>query len=122
MFKVNDHVRMKALAALTGTITDKFVSVSGGETIYGFKSDDAKIKRLVLESEIEHYEEPLSYRHEFEYLDTAVVAKFFEIRGKHETEIARGHGHIIQEGALGIAQASSYALKKLYEKLNGGKV
>lgn len=32
-------------------------------------------------------------------------------------EIGRGHGHIIHEGALGIAQATSYALYRLYKRL-----
>lgn len=65
----------------------------------------------------------VTYSHEFEYLDKVVVAIFFETDAEgNKTEIARGHGHIIHEGALGIAQASAYALKKLYEKMNGGKV
>lgn len=49
-----------------------------------------------------------------------VVAKFIETKGDTETELGRGHGHMIHEGALGIAQASSYALKKIFEKMNGG--
>ena len=32
----------------------------------------------------------------------------------------RGHGHIIHEGAMGIAQASAYALKKIWQKMEGG--
>lgn len=36
--------------------------------------------------------------------------------------IESGMGLILRDGTVGIAQASSYALKKIYEKLNGGKV
>lgn len=39
-----------------------------------------------------------------------------------ERQIARGHGHIIHEGAIGVAQAASYACKKLYESMNGGSM
>lgn len=57
---------------------------------------------------------PREYVHEITYLDDVVVAVFYEV-DEHgiKTEIARGHGHIIHEGAFGIAQAASYALKKI---------
>lgn len=59
-----------------------------------------------------------SYVHELTYLDKVVVAVFYEVdaEGK-KTEIARGHGHIIHEGALGIAQAAGYALKKIRDEV-----
>lgn len=58
---------------------------------------------------------PREYVHEITYLDDVVVAVFYEVdESGHKTEIARGHGHIIHEGALGIAQAASYALKRIY--------
>ena len=64
-------------------------------------------------------EVPHTYRHEFEYLDNVVVAKFIEIDGDgNETELGRGHGHIIHDGASGIAQAASYALKQIWFKLS----
>ena len=59
-----------------------------------------------------------SYIHEITYLDNVVVAVFYEVGadGK-KTEIARGHGHSIHEGALGIAQAAGYALKKIRDEV-----
>jgi hypothetical protein len=47
-----------------------------------------------------------------------VVAKFYELGDDYKEEIARGHGHIIHEGKIGIAQAASYALKKILQKLS----
>ena len=52
--------------------------------------------------------------------NNVVVARLYETKDGEEKEIAKGHGHIIHEGAIGIAQASSYALKRIYEDLNGG--
>ena len=63
-----------------------------------------------------------SYAYEFEILDNVVVAKFYEVGEDHKTEIARGHGHIIHEGEPGIAQAASYALKRIYHKITEGTV
>lgn len=63
-----------------------------------------------------------TYTYEFEFLENLVVARLYEIVGEEKTEIAKGHGHIFHDGVIGITQASSYALKKIYEKLNGGHV
>lgn len=62
-----------------------------------------------------------SYVHELIYLDDVVVAVFYEVdAGGKKREIARGHGHIIHEGALGIAQAAGYALKKIRDEVEEG--
>lgn len=42
-----------------------------------------------------------------------VIAKM-NVNGK---EIARGHGHVIHSGELGIAQATSYAFKRIYDRI-----
>jgi hypothetical protein len=63
-----------------------------------------------------------TYSYEFEFLENLVIARLYEIVGEQKYEVARGHGHIFHDGINGIAQASSYALKKIYEELNGGRV
>lgn len=64
-------------------------------------------------------EEEATYGFEFDYADNVVVAIFYEYQGEEKTELARGHGHIIHEGAIGIAQATSYAVKRCYDKVSG---
>lgn len=63
-----------------------------------------------------------TYSYEFEFLENLVIARLYELVGEQKYEVARGHGHIFHDGINGIAQASSYALKKIYEELNGGRV
>jgi hypothetical protein len=63
-----------------------------------------------------------TYSYEFEFLENLVIARLYEMVGEQKFEVARGHGHIFHDGINGIAQASSYALKKIYEELNGGRV
>ena len=46
-----------------------------------------------------------------------LVASLFEKVGDNLITLAKGHGHLIHEGELGIAQAASYACKRLYESL-----
>ena len=62
------------------------------------------------------------YHYNIQETDGLVVAILYETVGDEEKEVARGHGHIIHDGVNGFAQASSYALKKLYEKINGGSL
>lgn len=61
-----------------------------------------------------------AYDFEFEYLENLVVARLYEYKDNHKKLVARGHGHIFHDGVLGIAQAASYALKKLYKFLEEG--
>lgn len=120
--------RNKAMAKMcgeVGVVIDKLYSEGNGGYIYRVKFDNYGIpsnKLWTAEQLFILIEIPPEYKFEFDYLENLVVARFIEVRGNSETEIARGHGHIIHEDALGIAQAASYALKKLYEKMNGGKV
>jgi hypothetical protein len=60
-----------------------------------------------------------TYTYEFEYLENLVVARLYEVTGDSKVEISKGHGHIFHDGVLGVAQAASYALKRIYLKLGG---
>lgn len=55
-----------------------------------------------------------AYTYEIEVLENLVVARLFVVEDGCKTEVAKGHGHIFHDGAYGIAQAASYACKKLW--------
>lgn len=106
-----------------GTITDKLYSNCIGGCVYSIHFDDYEkvSNKLWSEECFTHCIESITtYHYEFDVLDNVVVARFYEVTEDSKTEIGRGHGHIIHEGAKGIAQASAYALKKIFEKMNGG--
>lgn len=63
-----------------------------------------------------------AYSYEFEFLENVVVARLYETKGDERKEIGLGHGHIFHSGAYGIAQAASYALKRIASDLNGGYI
>lgn len=46
-----------------------------------------------------------------------IIATIYEERNGERKQIAKGHGHVIHEGALGFTQALSYALKRAYQRL-----
>lgn len=136
-FNIGDRVRVKAYEQLPDDVKSKSTGIlcgKEGEVVdivfsnakhrlfYCIHLDgyDKPSAKMFTEDSIELIPEdvPVTYRHEFDYLDNVVVARFIEIDGEgNETEIGRGHGHIIHEGALGIAQAASYALKQIWFSL-----
>lgn len=114
---------MARLCGKKGTITDKLYSERIDGFVYAIKFDDFELPSKKLWTEDTFYiliDIPVKYEFEFDYLNDVVVARYYEVKGDVKTEIERGHGHIIHEGAKGIAQAGSYALKKILEKINGG--
>lgn len=128
-FNIGERIRVKSngkksgkMTNRIGTVEDKMFSAKVGDFLYDIKFDDfERSTKLWSPEEIEPYDDNVTYCHEFDYLDNVVVARFYEVRDDVKKEIGRGHGHIIHEGAIGIAQASSYALKRIYESLNGDK-
>ncbi len=135
-FNIGDRVRIrgredlpepmktKAISRITGmdgVIIDKMWSNARGCDIYKIHLDEYAVPSKVdflegsfdLISELEQ----ATYTFEFENAENLVIARMYEVKGDHKKMIARGHGHIFHDGALGIAQAASYALKKLYQKL-----
>lgn len=118
--------RKACLCGLMGKIVDKMYSEAYDVFIYrvqfdGFNSPssasftaDAFYILLPIEE--------VEYTYDIKVEDNVVVANLYEVRGEEKKWIARGHGHILNDGVNGFAQAASYALKKIYEKLNGGSL
>lgn len=139
-FNIGDRVRIKAydeipeegrnrrfglVAGCEGEIVDKMWSEARGCNVYRIHLDgyDRPSKFDFLEGSFDLVvEEEVEYFHEFEYLENLVVARLYEITDGKRVEIAKGHGHIFHDGAYGVAQAASYALKRICDDLNGGSL
>lgn len=74
-------------------------------------------KRATEPAEITQATPPNRYYHEIEYLENVVLVVLYEATEAGPVELARAHGHIIHEGAEGIAQATSYAMKGIWYKV-----
>lgn len=118
--------RLGILASREGKIVDKMWSEAKGCIIYRVHLDDfdrpskydfvGECLSIAVDNEVE-------YSYEFEYLENLVVARLYEINVYgQKKEVAKGHGHIFHNGVYGIAQASSYALKRICEDLGGGSI
>lgn len=114
-------LKFKGLAGFEAEIIDRLYSEAKQSYAYTLRLTGAKTVPVMTfpEEALDLVvEDPAEYRHEIEYLDGVVVAVFYEIKNGKKKEIARGHGHIIHAGALGIAQATSYAMRRCYDQLS----
>ena len=95
-----------------GVITDGFVT-SLGKMVYEVELESGE-KIYCEEREILDRQES-AFRIEVDYADNVVIVRLLDA---NDNEVARGHGHIIHEGALGIAQAVSYASRRILYALD----
>ncbi|MBE6618406.1 MAG: hypothetical protein E7626_01320 [Ruminococcaceae bacterium] len=122
-FKIGDRIQVKD-SGMKGEVVDRFFSELQQEYVYRIKLDGfSSPERFMCDGDNlipEVIEPETTYHFEFEILENLVSARFYEDKGDKTSLICRGHGHIFHDGAVGVAQAASYALKKILEKLNDG--
>lgn len=115
---IGDRVRVISTGEV-GVIRDQMYSVGRDTYLYVIKPDGAK-QIIREESEIEPYKEQPLYSIDTFIADNVVVCVIYEQNGEQKFEVCRGHGHIIHEGAEGIAQALSYASKQAFKAIDTG--
>ncbi len=115
--------KTRGVAGLEAEIIDCLRSEAERITRYKLRLTGAKTVPLMLFTEealeLVEDEEPADYYHEIDYLDNLVLVRFYKEQNGKKVEVARSHGHIIHAGAQGIAQATSYAMRRLWEQLKG---
>lgn len=129
MFKIGDKVACPDKGIDCAEVVDVIHSSASQKTFYWLNANGKMVDRRIKftdENLVAVEDESVSYDFRIEAEDAVVIVTMFEIcEGKQDKFVCRGHGHIIHDGALGIAQAASWALRKIYQKLeereNGGK-
>ena len=126
--KIPEGIRSRGLgksAGRVGEIVDVVYSNAKEKTVYKILFDgDVHVSRTDFE---EGMIDPVGvpekprYEYEFDYLEKVVVARLYEVTEESKVEVAKGHGHIIHDGVFGIAQAASFALKRIYCALMEGE-
>lgn len=104
-----------------GTV-DTVYTTSSGLFMYSVDMDDSGSLILFYEDDLKLIPEKKEYSMDIK-IDIAgnvLVATLYEVTdGDISKVIAKGHGHLLHDGEYGIAQAASYACKRLYEALGG---
>lgn len=103
-----------------GVITDKMYSEARNMFLYTIKPDNGGKQISRTEDDIEPFADDATYEIRTEIADNVVIVVLYETICGASREVCRGHGHIIRDGAEGIAQAMSYAAKRAFFAIDSG--
>ena len=117
-FNIGDRVEIVPNGEF-GVITDILFSKRSQCTLYEVGHEDGDgIYGSFCADDLEPAPIPKEYSMSIQVniADNVVVATLLEVSADGSvTSLRRGHGHIIHDGEKGIAQAASYACKRLYD-------
>jgi hypothetical protein len=104
-----------------GTVTDKMFSEGRNLFVYIIKPDDGGRSIMRDEDELSPVvTETVEYDIQCEVSEGVAIFSIIEIKNNKRTLAARGHGHMLRNDLLGVAQAASFAEKRALTTLNGG--
>lgn len=113
-FKIGDRVVTNWIG--DGVVSDVMYSAHKDQYSYevtNFENGSS----IFVEDELKPIPEKKDYSMtiQIDIAQNVLIATLFE----SGEPLAKGHAHMIHEGELGIAQAASYACKRLYQSLGG---
>lgn len=116
-FKIGDRVETEIGIGRIEEVFDR----SSGPNAYCVMMEDTLSHCLFFEHELKLCAKEFSMDIRIDIANNVVIASLYEVDGNNARPVAKGNGHLIHEGVIGIAQAASYACLQLYRSLNGGK-
>lgn len=118
-FKIGDKVDTHWIGI--GEVTDVLYSAHKDEYTYEVRNAE-NASNLFSEGELELVPDKKEYSMDIkiDIAQNVVIATLYEsTNGGTAAVVCKGHGHLIHEGELGIAQAASYACMRLYKSIGG---
>ena len=120
-FKVGDCVKNNWIGI--GKVTDVLYSPTKEKYTYEVTSDQEEGIALFAEDDLVLVPDKKEYSMDvkIDIANNVVIATLFEMSNESKDVVAKGHGHLIHEGWFGVAQAASYACRRLFENMGGFK-
>lgn len=117
-FQIGDRVRIPSKAETIGVVSDIWSSLAQDRTMYEVACESNGTKGLYAENQLEPAPIPTEYGFEA-YIDGNVAVAIMNAKQGEKTWVyARGHAHIIHDGEVGMAQAISFATRRMFESLD----
>lgn len=117
-FQIGDRVKIPAKSNKIGTVTDIWSSLAKATVMYAVENDDDGYCGMYAEDQLEPAPLPIDYRFETTIDGNAAIVAMIATQGEKSWVYARGHAHILHDGEVGMAQAISYAAKRMFESLD----
>lgn len=117
-FQIGDRVKYPASTLKIGTVADIWQSFASQVRMYTVRDEGDGRCAMFSEAQLEPAPLPIEYRFESHIDGNVAVATMTAVQGEKEWVYARGHAHIIHDGPVGLAQAISYASRRMFESLD----
>lgn len=116
-FQIGDRVKVPSKENKIGTVSDIWHSLSQDKLMYAVDIEGG-IRGLYAEVQLEPAPIPIDYSWEAHIDGNVAVVTMIATQGDKTWIYARGHAHIIHDGEVGMAQAVSYAARRMFESLD----
>ena len=117
-FQIGDRVKIPAKANKIGKVRDIWTSLAKGVIMYAVENEDDGYCGMYSEHQLKPEPIPINYSFEAHIDGNVAVSTMIATQGDKTWIYARGHAHIIHDGAVGMAQAISYASRRMFEALD----
>lgn len=116
-FQMGDRVKIPSKANTIGTVCDIWHSLVQSKLMYAVDVEGG-IRGLYAEEQLEPAPIPVDYSFGVTVEGNVAVVTMVASQGEKSWVYARGHAHILHDGEVGMAQAVSFAAKRMFESLD----
>lgn len=116
-FHIGDLVKVPSKSLRTGTVIDIWTSQRYEHVMITVELDDGT-RGMYDEKQLEPAPLPIEYSFTAVIDENAAVVTMNAVQGEKHWVVARGHAHILHDGDVGMAQAISYAARRMFESLD----
>ena len=116
-FQMGDRVKIPAKGNNIGTVCDIWHSLVQSKLMYAVDTEGGH-RGLYAEDQLEPAPIPVEYSFSATVENNVAVVCMIAAQGEKTWVYARGHAHILHDGAVGMAQAVSFAAKRMFESLD----
>ena len=117
-FHIGDRVKIPSKDDKIGIVSDIWSSLARGAVMYAVADDSDGHIGLYAEDHLEPAPLPIAYTFSATVEHNVAVVCMIARQGEKTWVKARGHAHILHDGEVGMAQAVSYASKRMFESLD----
>lgn len=116
-FQIGDRVKVPSKTLCIGIVADIWHSLIQDKLMYAVDIEGGS-RSLYLENQLEPAPLPTTYSFDAHIDGNVAVVTMIATQGEKQWVYARGHAHIIHDGEVGMAQAISYAARRMFESLD----
>ena len=117
-FQIGDRVKIPSKQNVIAVVTDIWSNLAQNHTVYEVTHEVGGINGMYAENQLEPAPIPTEYTWEAHIDGNVAVVTMIAKQGEKTWVYARGHAHILHDGEVGMAQAISFAARRMFESLD----